>query len=477
MRRLWTLLLCVALPVAAARGEEEKKSTEPKPERRAAQTERRDEARRAEGQGTEERSYWIGAACFPIDDAVRAQLGLEDEGLVIAAVVPDSPAARAGLKERDVITAIDGDEIDDVPALMAAVEAAQGKTLKVGIVRGGKPQTVEVTPAERPSPEVLRRLVEQREARRGPQAEAAERNAEQMRRLQELTQQFRQNMPEGEARRMQEWLERMNRGEQGGPFRMHMFGPGVVVAPGAGLMPRAGDLPDDVTVTITKSGSKPVTIRVERGDERWDIRENELDRLPAELRGPIGAILGKHEAGPAAAAPAVGNVGVVGPANTFSVTTDGATATGTAIGSGGPVEVRIQVDGVQGGQPVVRTFTLPSSQQPAATKPAIETPVAKPAGDNAELQTLRKQVEGLQRQLDALQKQATPAARELAQPAAAKPVAPKPEPAKAVEAPKKTEPSKKDDVKRTDAKDDAPKPSVPAKPAEKREPAKVPEKV
>jgi membrane-associated protease RseP (regulator of RpoE activity) len=458
MRRLWTWMFCAALPIAAAQGADEKKSDEPKPNR-PAQAERR-----AERGGAEERSYWIGAACFPIDDAVRAQLGLEDDGLVIAAVVPDSPAAKAGLKERDVITAIDGNEIDDVPALMAVVEASQGKAIKVGIVRGGKPQTVEVTPAERPSPEVLRRLVEQREARRGHQAEAAEHNAEQMRRLQELTQQFRQNMPEGEARRMQEWLERMNRGEQGGPFRMHMFGPGVVVAPGAGLMPRAGDLPDDVTVTITKSGSKPVAIRVERGDEQWDIRENELDRLPAELRGPIGAILGKNEAGPAPAAPAGGNVGVVGPANTFTVTTNGATASGTAIGSGGPVEVRIQVDGVQAGQPVVRTFTLPSPNPPAAQQPAGETPAAKPAADNSELQALRKQVEGLQRQLDALPK-----------PAAVKP-ATKPEPAKSAEPPRKTEPPKKDDAKKTDAKDEAPKTSTPAKPAEKREPAKVPQK-
>jgi hypothetical protein len=187
-------------------------------------------------------------------------------------------------------------------------------------------------------------------------------------RLRELAEKMRENLPEGEAKRMQEWLERMQRGEAP-PLRMHMFGPGVVMQQIGG-----GPLPKGVKVQVSRSGDKPAEIHVERGDEKWDVKENELDKLPEDLRGPIGAMLG-------------------GGVHGAVLSTPGGAASAIAIGSGEP-GVRIKIDGVEG---AVQPFTIPLPQ--GLVGPAV-----------AELESLKKQVEQLQRQVDELQKQrpATP---------------------------------------------------------------------
>ena len=64
-------------------------------------------------------------------------------GAEIAAVGPDTPAAQAGLRTGDLITAVDGQPVDSALSLVAHIrEQAVGNTVKLTIVRGG--QTIEV---------------------------------------------------------------------------------------------------------------------------------------------------------------------------------------------------------------------------------------------------------------------------------------------------------------------------------------------
>ncbi len=73
--------------------------------------------------------------------------GNEDE----PAVVPDSPAADAGLKEGDVITEINGQEIgQDLPLNLALRQFQVGDTIKLKVFRDGEELTVEVTLEEAP---------------------------------------------------------------------------------------------------------------------------------------------------------------------------------------------------------------------------------------------------------------------------------------------------------------------------------------
>lgn len=68
------------------------------------------------------------------------------DGAVVMSVVQGSPAFRAGLRQYDVITAINGESITGSDALTKRMQTAKvGESLKVAISRSGKSQDVAVT--------------------------------------------------------------------------------------------------------------------------------------------------------------------------------------------------------------------------------------------------------------------------------------------------------------------------------------------
>ena len=73
----------------------------------------------------------------------------EIEGVLIARVASDSPAARGGLRRGDVITEIDGEAITSADQLQNIVEASKiGQALRFRVRRGEQTQTLTVRPAE-----------------------------------------------------------------------------------------------------------------------------------------------------------------------------------------------------------------------------------------------------------------------------------------------------------------------------------------
>ncbi len=72
---------------------------------------------------------------------------LEDaRGAIVAEVTPDSPASRGGVQTGDVITALNGSRIENGSALQVAVsEMTPGTKIALGVVRNGKPVTLNLT--------------------------------------------------------------------------------------------------------------------------------------------------------------------------------------------------------------------------------------------------------------------------------------------------------------------------------------------
>lgn len=61
-------------------------------------------------------------------------------------ILPESPAAKAGLKEGDIITKIAGKDINEKSSLTSLIsQHAVGETIDVVIIRDGKEQTVKIT--------------------------------------------------------------------------------------------------------------------------------------------------------------------------------------------------------------------------------------------------------------------------------------------------------------------------------------------
>lgn len=67
-------------------------------------------------------------------------------GAIVAQVSSDSPASRAGLKQGDVITTLNGEKIANGSALQVQVsELAPGTKIALGVIRDGKSSTVNLT--------------------------------------------------------------------------------------------------------------------------------------------------------------------------------------------------------------------------------------------------------------------------------------------------------------------------------------------
>jgi putative serine protease PepD len=76
---------------------------------------------------------------------VGVQAATDGKGVEITDVADNSPASKAGLKEGDVITAIDGKAVTAPDAVRSAVQAKQsGDSLSVTYTRNGQSNTVDV---------------------------------------------------------------------------------------------------------------------------------------------------------------------------------------------------------------------------------------------------------------------------------------------------------------------------------------------
>jgi Do/DeqQ family serine protease len=88
---------------------------------------------------------WLGVKGDGVSAEIARSLDLDrPQGLVVTDVYAGSPGARAGLRTGDVITAIDGAEINDQGGLNFRVGTREpNDTVQVSVLRDGRPLTVE----------------------------------------------------------------------------------------------------------------------------------------------------------------------------------------------------------------------------------------------------------------------------------------------------------------------------------------------
>ncbi|HEV2264973.1 MAG TPA: DegQ family serine endoprotease [Stellaceae bacterium] len=95
---------------------------------------------------------WLGVQIQSITPDIAKSLGLAKvQGALVADVTNDSPAAKAGMKQGDVILSYDGHDISQVRDLPIAVaETPVGQTATIKIWRNDKPTSLQVKIGEMP---------------------------------------------------------------------------------------------------------------------------------------------------------------------------------------------------------------------------------------------------------------------------------------------------------------------------------------
>jgi len=198
--------------------------------------------------------WWLGVQCRPVDEALGAQLGLaEAQGLIAEKIVPESPAAKAGLRRHDILVTAGGKTLKAAPDLIAAVNAVDGKDLVVEYLRNGRKDKVTLQPQRRPEWARSARMAQ-------------------------------------ESQLLRKWLQQFQSADPGSPLRFRFIHPGAILP---GDAPSYPPLPENVSITITKRGSEPAKVVVTRDEKKWEAAENELDKLPKDLAPYAKGMLGR----------------------------------------------------------------------------------------------------------------------------------------------------------------------------------------
>ncbi|HEY3066343.1 MAG TPA: Do family serine endopeptidase [Methylomirabilota bacterium] len=97
---------------------------------------------------------WLGVSIQPLTPALAKSFGAKDgKGVLVAEVVPASPAAKAGVHAGDIVLQLDGKPMDEPAALSRAIALSKpGRAVKLTILRDRAEQTLAVTvgaPTER----------------------------------------------------------------------------------------------------------------------------------------------------------------------------------------------------------------------------------------------------------------------------------------------------------------------------------------
>ncbi len=96
---------------------------------------------------------WLGIEPQDMTADLARAFGLERaDGVIIAGMLRDGPAAKGGLKVGDIIQEIDGKPVNDTQRFMARIAAkAPGEALELKLYRNGRLQTLTLTAGQRPA--------------------------------------------------------------------------------------------------------------------------------------------------------------------------------------------------------------------------------------------------------------------------------------------------------------------------------------
>jgi serine protease Do len=112
---------------------------------------------------------WLGVLIQDVTQDLAESFGMDKpRGALVSKVVPDGPAAKAGIQAGDVVLEFDGQPIDasaDLPPLVGSTRI--GDKVPVTVLRDGKNQSLQVQVTELPQEEEMAPILGQRDSAKG----------------------------------------------------------------------------------------------------------------------------------------------------------------------------------------------------------------------------------------------------------------------------------------------------------------------
>lgn len=203
--------------------------------------------------------HWIGIHAVPIkDEALKTHLALKGDRLIVVQVVPDSPAAKAGLKQHDVLVRFGDQELNSLEDLVKAVEENGEKEGKLTVFRGGKEMSISIHPAKRPEDKELG---------------------------------IRQVLPQD----LRVYVDGNDKGDGKGKYTLRMIGPGIAAARAYSFAQGASAFPDGLSLSVTKENNQPAKIVAKKDGKTYETTGDKLNELPVDIRPLVERLLhGPH---------------------------------------------------------------------------------------------------------------------------------------------------------------------------------------
>src|SRR5262249_46856030 len=95
----------------------------------------------------DEGASWLGVETQEVSaDFAKEHNTPAERGVILGKVISDSPAAKAGLKENDVITEVNGQRVEGTTQFRRMIrEIPAGRTIQLAVLRDGHSQNISVT--------------------------------------------------------------------------------------------------------------------------------------------------------------------------------------------------------------------------------------------------------------------------------------------------------------------------------------------
>jgi len=98
----------------------------------------------------------LGIGTQSLTKQLADYFGAKDGGILITSVSENSPAAKAGLKAGDVITAVDGEKVASPGDISRVINKKDDGDVSLTVLRDHNPRTVKVTPEKNPERAIAR---------------------------------------------------------------------------------------------------------------------------------------------------------------------------------------------------------------------------------------------------------------------------------------------------------------------------------